>query len=124
MSVSIETEAQQVALQIRRSHDEYEALDFRVGGDEWSNRGACAPPEVDSSLFTHSTPETELTAKAICAQCVVALPCLEMGIRFHTTPLVAGEIWGGKTYAERKEILSSRSGVLHRQSFVDADDSV
>jgi WhiB family redox-sensing transcriptional regulator len=70
----------------------------------WTERAACRAPEIDPELFfpaSDSPPLVQVSAaRKICAQCPVAVHCLEWAL--HTGE-PAG-IWAGTTPAERRSL--------------------
>ena len=73
----------------------------------WHLQAACRGPE-SVLFFPPSAPERreerderELKAKFICSQCDVREECLEFALRVREPH----GIWGGRTEAERRELL-------------------
>jgi WhiB family redox-sensing transcriptional regulator len=81
---------------------------FRTPGmpdDRWWLRAACGPGQAElffpepGSLSRKEWRRREIAAKAVCATCVVQVPCLEEAL---LTPELFG-VWGGMTAEERAQ---------------------
>lgn len=78
----------------------------------WQLKAACRGPQ--SAVFfppTHFERKDEKDAreeraKAICAECSVAQPCLDYALRIREPH----GIWGGLNELERKQLLARRAG--------------
>jgi WhiB family redox-sensing transcriptional regulator len=70
--------------------------------DEWRVHAACAG--LDPNLFFTERGESTRDAKAVCARCPVAEPCLDYA-------LTNGErygVWGGRSERERRRMRRDR----------------
>ena len=76
----------------------------------WQLRAACRGPHAEvffppeGTEHRHERIERELEAKAICAACVVRIPCLDYALAIEE-PI---GIWGGLNELERKRISHQR----------------
>lgn len=76
-----------------------------IDGDmerNWVARAACSG--LDSAIFYPPTEEEADEAKAVCAECPVAEPCLEHAIEHREK----NGVWGGATEKERLRIVRRR----------------
>ena len=79
---------------------------------DWRHQAACRrrgmseifypPPDIEKK---HDKLAREKAAKNICATCPVCLECLDHALRYEEMQ----GVWGGKTEAERKLMLLTRT---------------
>lgn len=111
----------QWAEHIKSAEDETEA---NMIAGEWRKSADCVG--VYPNFFVSGEPSAMNAAKAICATCIVAEPCLEYGIRFYTpkkgteldlaTHRFMPIVWGGTTTTERRAILKERASQKGRKN--------
>lgn len=72
--------------------------------EPWRRRAACRPACREQAtllpIFYSRSPDDEATAKAVCADCPVRMPCLWMAI----DEKLEGGIFGGATQDERDRV--------------------
>ena len=71
---------------------------------EWMSRSRCKG--MDAGLFFPSDGVGVLAAQRICAQCAVALPCLQYALDNR----IDEGVWGGASERERQRLL--RRGIV------------
>jgi WhiB family redox-sensing transcriptional regulator len=76
-----------------------------MGDMGWRFFGACA--DEDPDLMYGDGWVAEQAAKAVCSRCLVRADCLRWALERHER---AG-VWGGLTYAERKQLRPVEPGV-------------
>ncbi|MCB1003822.1 MAG: WhiB family transcriptional regulator [Acidimicrobiales bacterium] len=91
------------------------SLALSVEPDEWREFAACR--DTDPDLFfpvgtTGPAIEQIANAKAVCAECEVAEPCLEFALNTNQD----SGIWGGTSEDERRQIRRRRAAARRRVS--------
>ena len=91
------------------------SLALSVEPDEWREFAACR--DTDPDLFfpvgtTGPAIEQIANAKAVCAECEVAEPCLEFALNTNQD----SGIWGGTSEDERRQIRRRRAAARRRAS--------
>lgn len=76
--------------------------------DEWVKEALCA--QISDDSFFPEKGKNAVTAKSICAKCLVREECLEYALRNEER----FGIWGGKTERERKMILDGSAATQER----------
>lgn len=78
----------------------------------WQEHAACRGLDPDLFYPEKGGNGTGETARAVCAECPVAEPCLELGLSFGSGSLFNLGIWGGTTPAQRSRIIRERRGAV------------
>lgn len=87
-----------------------EVQDFRSPAMAWVDEAPCSETDPEDFFGGPHEHAKAARAKAICAGCKVATPCLEYAL--SVDPAHDWGIWGGTTESERNEIRKERTGGL------------
>ena len=78
----------------------------------WMSQGTCAQSDPNV-FFPHDGVGVEI-AKAICADCRIAGPCLEYAL----THRIEHGVWGGRSERQRRRILRDRRAAARESGLI------